>query len=200
MPSNNSGLQVGYLHGKYGERMGWLISPRGWRRPPPWMPMCLDNGAYGAFLKGKPFSEVEEAWLELIETAHEHCQPDWMVVPDVVTKKQETLDSWAKWYPFLKEKYPKTPLAFAVQDGMTPDDVPKEGVSVIFIGGSTEFKWGTLKIWCDAFPRVHVARVNTERWLWVAHFAGVESCDGTGWFRGDKKQLAGLYNYMELSS
>lgn len=30
----------------------------------------------------------------------------------------------------------------------------------------------------------------------VAHDAGAESCDGTGWFRGDQKQLSGLRRYL----
>jgi hypothetical protein len=29
---------------------------------------------------------------------------------------------------------------------------------------------------------------------------GVESCDGTGWFRGDQNQLAGLKKYLAQSS
>jgi len=59
---------------------------------------------------------------------------------------------------------------------------------------------GTLRQWTAAFPRVHVGRVNTERLLWIAHYAGAESCDGTGWFRGDQQQLAGLLRYLEKSS
>lgn len=51
-----------------------------------------------------------------------------------------------------------------------------------------------------AFPRIHVGRVNTERMLWMAHEAGAESCDGTGWFRGDKAQLAGLMRYLDDST
>ena len=50
------------------------------------------------------------------------------------------------------------------------------------------------------FKRVHVGRVNTYRLLWLAHEAGAESCDGTGWFRGDRKQLQGLIDYLQESS
>jgi hypothetical protein len=34
----------------------------------------------------------------------------------------------------------------------------------------------------------------------MAHEAGAESCDGTGWFRGDQDQLAGLERYLGLST
>ena len=87
----------------------------------------------------------------------------------------------------------------AVQDGMEPGDVPAEA-GVVFVGGSTEWKWRTVRDWCDAFDRVHVGRVNTNGKLWECHEAGAESCDGTGWFRGDQRQLRGLIAYLERSS
>lgn len=197
MPSNNSGIRVGYLAGKYEGRIGWLISPSGWRTPPEWLPVALDNGAFGCWTSGKPFDF--DAWLEHIATAHTQCKPLWLVVPDVVANKEETLKLWHEWSPKLREMYPHTPQAMAVQDGMTPEDIPDE-VDVIFIGGSTEWKWRNLTMWTDNFKRVHVARVNTERLLWMAHNAGAESCDGTGWFRGCQKQLAGLHRYLDEST
>src|SRR5208283_317973 len=87
--------------------------------------------------------------------------------------------------------------AFAVQDGMTPRDVPL-GAGVVFVGGSTKWKRQTLEVWCGGFPRVHVARINTERWLWRCYALGAESCDGTGWFRGDPVQFRGLLDYLAL--
>jgi len=197
MPSNNSGIRVGYLAGKYPQRIGWLISPGGWRTPPIWLPTALDNGAFGAFTRGDTFDI--DAWLAHIDLAHQQCQPSWMVVPDVVADRQKTIESWDRWADHLNEQYPRTPLAMAVQDGMTPDDI-LPNVDVIFVGGTTEWKWRNLHLWTDNFPSVHVARVNTERLLWMAHEAGAESCDGTGWFRGDEQQLAGLHRYLEQST
>lgn len=197
MPSNNSGLRVGYLAGKYPDRIGWLISPGGWRTPPSWMPTALDNGAFGAWTRGDEFDV--NGWLDHIELAHQQCAPQWLVVPDVVTDKGRTLESWRLWSNQLRKLYPRTPLALAVQDGMTPDDVPDDA-DIIFVGGSTEWKWRNLTQWTHNFPRVHVARVNTERLLWMAHDSGAESCDGTGWFRGDQAQLDGLYRYLEQST
>jgi hypothetical protein len=82
---------------------------------------------------------------------------------------------------------------------MTPDDVPPE-TDVVFVGGSFDWKWDNLLMWTRNFPRVHVGRVNTEKRLWMAHEAGVESCDGTGWFRGGEKRWAGLENYLRNSA
>ena len=197
MPSNNSGIQVGYLAGKYPGRIGWLISPGGWRTPPSWMPTALDNGAFGAWTRGDEFDT--DAWLTHIETAHRQCRPIWQVVPDVVTDGEATLSLWEEWVPFLKEKYPLTPLAIAVQDGMTPDDVNHLDTppDLIFIGGSTEWKWRHLKTWTANFKRVHVARVGSERLLHMAYNAGAESVDSTGFFRGGEERAAGLRRFLE---
>lgn len=207
MPSNSSGLRTGYLCGKYSNpvRIGWLLSPGGFRIPPTGqggfhMPVALDNGAFGAFLKNKPFPET--AWLEHIKKAHQHCKPIWMVVPDVVSKAAETLTMWGVWAEKLAIMYPNTKLALAVQDRMTVEQVKSLLIqpAVIFIGGSTEWKLSTMRTWCDNFPRVHCARVNTESRLWKCHNAGCESIDGTGFFRGDQAQTEGLYRYLEQST
>jgi hypothetical protein len=81
---------------------------------------------------------------------------------------------------------------------MTPQDVPSDA-DVIFVGGSTDWKRRTMSMWCEVFDRVHVGRINTERWLWECDEAGAESCDGTGWFRGRQAQLDGLLSYLSRS-
>jgi hypothetical protein len=75
---------------------------------------------------------------------------------------------------------------------MTPADVRQLAPDVVFVGGSTEWKWETAEMWCREFPRVHVGRVNSPRRLYELESWGCESCDGTGWNRGDRKQTAGL--------
>ena len=41
-----------------------------------------------------------------------------------------------------------------------------------------------VEIFCKAFPRVHVGRVNWIDKLEFCERVGAESCDGTGFFRG----------------
>ena len=196
MPSNHAGLTVGYLAGRWPGRIGWILSPGGWKMPPDWMPYVLDNGAFPVWTKGHQFDE---------KAFYEHCQkivglrhkPLWIAVPDVVANREETIKSWWRHYERVAAFCPR--LAFVVQDGMVPSDVP-ENADVVFVGGTTEWKWKTLPIWSDNFPRVHVGRVNTDRMLWMAHDSGAESCDGTGWFRGDQVQFAGLLSYLEQST
>ena len=121
----------------------------------------------------------------------------WIAVPDVVANREETIKSWWRHYEKVATFCPR--LAFVVQDGMVAADVP-ENATVIFVGGTTEWKWKSLRTWTENFPRVHVGRVNTDRLLWQAHDCGAESCDGTGWFRGDQVQFAGLLSYLEQST
>lgn len=178
-------------------RLGWLISPDGWRQPPSWMPYALDNGAFGAWKNKTEWDEG--AFMSLLERARKSHYPLWVVVPDVVTNREATIEKWAEWVPKIKSVLPHTDLAFAVQDGMTKEDVPSD-TDVVFVGGSTEWKWRNLREWTDNFKRVHVARVNSERLLWMADDAGAVSCDGTGWMRGGEERLVELEHYLSISS
>lgn len=197
MPSNNSGIKVGYLAGKFEGRIGWMISPESkWANPPAWLPYAIDNGAFGSFLRKEPWRP--EPFLSLISKSKKFHRPVWIVVPDVVADAEATLISWQEWASQVRLARPNTPLAFAVQDGMTPKFVPADA-EVIFVGGTTEWKWRNLRTWTDNFPRVHVGRVNSERMLWMAHDAGAESCDGTGWMRRGEKRIDELTNYLEQS-
>jgi hypothetical protein len=157
------------------------------------MPVALDNGAYGAWKNKKPWDE--HSWWSLLDEACGYCSPLWAVIPDVVTNKEATLDSWHKWSPIVRREFPRLPQAFAVQDGMTPKDVP-EGVHIVFVGGSFDWKWATLYMWTKHFPKVHVAKVNTWKRLWEADQAGAISVDGTGWFRGGDERIADLERYL----
>ncbi len=187
---------VHYLAGRYPGSVGNLYTPGWWAEPMPYLPYALDNGAYGAYSNKEPWSP--HPYLASCDRARLcHIKPLWSVVPDAVGDKVGTIELWGEWEAQLRPY--GWPLAFAVQDGMTPSDVPATA-DVIFVGGSTEWKWRNVALFCAAFPRVHVGRVNSEPHLWHCHDAGAESCDGTGWFRGDRKQLAELVAYIEKTN
>lgn len=194
MPSNNTGFEAGKLFGRFPGRLAHLHSVESPREPKNDIPWALDNGVFGAWQGGKEWNE--EPFYRYLD-AFSMWKPMWAVVPDAVGDRETTLERWGTHAPTVAAY--GVPLAFAVQDGMTPDDVPSNA-DVVFVGGTTSWKWRNLKTWTDNFPRVHVGRVNTYRLLWMAHNAGAESCDGTGWFRGDAKQLAGLVRYLEEST
>ncbi len=196
MCANQSGIEFGRMVGLHPGQLGHLYSPGAQRRPHTWLPYALDNGAFPAFTNERPWDET--AWLALLDWAEACGQPPlWALVPDVVADPVATLAAWEKYAPIIKQH--GWPAAFAVQDGHTPADVPA-GADVIFIGGSTDWKRANIATFCAAFPRVHVGRINTRKWLDYCVGLGVESCDGTGWFRGDRKQLQGLYDYLASTS
>lgn len=193
MLSNNNGIRVGHLAGKYPGQIGHLYSPGGQRGPYDFMPFALDNGAFAAFTHKTEWPL--EPWLHLLDWAKLSGQrPKWVLVPDVVADRKATIARWMQYSP-VAARY-GWPLAFAVQDGMDYRDVPV-AASVVFVGGSTEWKWRTLPDWCARVKRVHVGRVNTYRRLKFADQCGAESCDGTGWTRGDQRQWRGLCAFLD---
>lgn len=194
MLTNNNGIRVGWLAGKFPGLIGHLYSPGGQRGPYEFMPFALDNRCFSAFRNKAKWDSAQ--WLQMLDWAKLRstiAAPSWILVPDVVGDKSGTLQTWNEWAPTAR-RY-GWPLAFAVQDGMTPSDVPSEA-EVVFVGGSTAWKWRTVPDWCARFPRVHVGRVNTYRNLVRCERAGAESVDGTGWLRGDQRQWRGLLAFL----
>lgn len=199
MPANNSKGIVHFWAGRYYHigAIGHLYSPPGYQQPVPWLPYALDNGAFPCWQSGKQWDV--DAFLVMCEKAARSGQPPlWCLVPDVVADCDATLDRWHEWAPRIRREF-GFPLAFAAQDGMTVKEVPGDA-EVVFIGGGTEWKRQNIAAFCATFGRVHVGRINTERWLWYCYDSGAESCDGTGWFRGNKQQLRGLENYLACLS
>jgi hypothetical protein len=195
MPANNSNAYQ--LSERYPGRIGMMMGPGGWKDPRG-LPYALDNGRFSVWAKGRQWNE--DLFCQLLARAAScSTAPSWLVVPDVVADAVATIEEWRSWEPRLRNL--GWPLALAVQDGMSPDTVKRYAKpDVIFVGGSTDWKRNTIWAWCQSFPRVHIGRVNTQKWLWNAQRCGAESCDGTGWFRGDQQQLNGLHRYLKISS
>jgi len=191
-----------YAAGKWPNKVGLLFGPSYYKKTPvrPWMPYVLDNDAFT--LRD---NWDEAAWLAMLQWAKmQGHKTDWILVPDAVGNKDKTLARWEKYAPIAAEC--KRPLAFAVQDGMTPNDVPNNA-NVVFVGGSTEFKWRTVETWAAHFPRVHVGRVNNIDRVWQCDDLGIESVDGTGWFKDPTRKdklpalecwLAGVRNNKQI--
>lgn len=183
------------LEAEFPGAVGMLISPYR-TRPTKLLPFALDNGRYSSYSTGREWDVV--AWNRLLEFGeNQQTRPTWAIVPDVVTDAEATFREWDRLAHVVREQY-GFQTALAVQDGMTPESVRSRigDPGVIFVGGSTAWKWRTAWQWCRSFPRVHIGRVNGYRWLILAHRCGAESVDGTGWFRGDKRQEAGLRQYL----
>lgn len=198
MPANSSGWFWHVLARETG-RIGHLYSPKAQRGPWPWFPYALDNGAFACWnskdntFDYEKWKRVEQHWEHLIFWAScAPIKPRWAIVPDVPGNAKETLIRYPLFMWQIMDA--RIPLALAVQDGMEPADVLALEVQpdVICVGGSTEWKWSTVERWAKTFPRVHLLRCNAPDKLDWLESIGVESCDGTGWNRGDKKQTSGL--------
>lgn len=191
MPGNDGSQLLGYLAGKFPGKLGWLMGPKNWKAPRHFLPYALDNDAY---TEREKWSEA--AWHYTLERAR-RCEqkPLWVLVPDVVGDRTGTLARWAEFAPVAR-RY-GWPLAFAVQDGMIAADVPRDA-DVVFVGGSTEWKWQTVPTWCVEFPRVHVGRVNTIERVWLCDDLGAESADGTGWMKNPNRpdQIDALQEWL----
>ena len=198
MPANSSGWVFHSLARETG-KLGHLYSPGAQRGPWPWFPFALDNGAFSCWdMQTNTWNEnkwivMQYKWAALINWAAPTGLAQWAIVPDVPGDAARTIERWnSKYYRTVADA--EINPAIAVQDGMTPHDVRglKNKPSVICVGGSTEWKWDTIEMWAREFPRVHLLRCNSPDKLDYLESLGVESCDGTGWNRGDKKQTSGL--------
>lgn len=194
MPANATGWFWHCLSRETG-KIGHLFSPGAQRGPWPWFPYALDNGAFSAWNQDDNVWMEErwdvEAWRKMIRWAQAQQQPPrWAIVPDWIGCGARTIERWHQF----KDQVP-FPKAIAVQNGMTIADVAALNPDVVAIGGTTEWKWATVEMWAREFPRVHVLRVNAPGKLAYLEQLGIESCDGTGWNRGDKNQTHGLESW-----
>lgn len=180
MPANNSGHYVKSMARQFPGRIGWLQGPSSWKKPIGSIPYALDNDCYMAWRDHRNWSETN--WLKMLErSAACEWKPLWVLCPDSVADKEGTLERWHKYHSVIVEFGFKP--AFALQDGMIPKDVPSNAC-LVFIGGTTFWKWRNLPLFTKHFKRVHVGRVNSLRRIWTCEDHGIESIDGTGWFRG----------------
>lgn len=142
-------------------------------------PYALDNGAWSAYTKGRPFDE--KAFVVALRKMGGAA--DWTVLPDIVAGGGPSLELSLRWMRQVLDESPKALLA--VQDGISPADVrPFLGARVgIFVGGSTRFKLETMPAWGvlarDVRCWFHVGRVNSGRRIRDCHAAGATSFDGT---------------------
>lgn len=206
MPANASGWFWHSLARETG-RLGHLFSPRGQRGPWPWLPYALDNGAFSCWnptantFDHEKWAANEQAWREMLFWSQAApMRARWAIVPDIPGNSAATLERWPKYAAEIQAA--GIPLAIAVQDGMTPDDVRQLETQpeVICVGGSTDWKWESVEMWCREFSRVHLLRCNAPGKLAWLDELGCESCDGTGWNRGDRKQTAGLEEWCRTKA
>lgn len=178
---------------QYPNHIGCIVSPARPGRFKHPLPYSCDNYAFPLWRQGKQFDEEALAiFIAMLDFyASYDYPPDWVAVPDVVCNPEATSKQWKEYSSIVQDYGFKT--AFVIQNGHTPSNVPSDA-DYVFVGGSTDWKYWAVKEFSPRFP-THVGRVNGNN-LWLCYCAGALSCDGSGWFRGDHKQLAKLLEYL----
>jgi len=164
----------------YLERNGWgrMWVTKGPFSEYPGEPYGLDNGAFSAWRKGRPWEPGP--FLRLVERSLALPYPPAVAVtPDVVAGGLRSLEFSLAWRDRLPDE---VPWYLAVQDGMTPADVaPHAGrFAGVFLGGTDAFK-RTVAEWRE-FSRgaglpLHWGRCGTARRAREAVAVGVDSLD-----------------------
>jgi len=139
---------------------------------------AMDNGAYSGF--------EAAAFVQMLEDFHGAPGCRFVAAPDVVADAHATLARWPFWSRVIRGV--GFGPALVAQDGMTPADIPWSEVTAVFIGGSTEWKWGPIArgiIGCAKARGVwvHMGRASTRKALFEAARLGVDSFDGSAFSR-----------------
>lgn len=195
-------------HLRFVKSRGWgrLVSPVHWRAPQDDLPWVFDNGAFSAYIQGKPFP-LDKFVLHLARLIH-HKPPDFGVVPDIVGGGFESLTFSIS---HLDTMWWGVPSYLAVQDGMTLQDVEPvlHLFQGIFVGGtcktntrgnrldlepakarSSGWKWDSAQAWVQLAhkhgKKCHIGRVGAFHDIVEARRIGADSIDSTSWATNDK--------------
>lgn len=102
-------------------------------------PYILDNGAFTAY-KNNTLWDVDQFVRRLSQIEDEMPrEPDFVVLPDVVTDPEGTYDRAEPWKSLIDYN-----TAFAVQDGMRPERAAEFAAEIgcvaLFVGGTVRWK------------------------------------------------------------
>ncbi len=155
--------------------------------PPRRCPWFLDNGAYGAYKRGRGF-DSEAFALSLRRVADQASPPDFVVCPDEVGGGLASLEFSLSWLDTCRRTLPgHTPVYLVTQNGMSIGDVG--GVmgefDGIFVGGSPKTNWKvrTGQSWVEfahtSGKPCHIGRAGTGRKVAWARRIEADSLDSS---------------------
>ena len=155
------------------------------------MPLALDNGCYSGF-DDRKFRKM----LSGAKVFDGNLM--WVACPDVVGNAKATNDLFQEWRDALTDFR----VAYVGQDGAEDLDVPFAAFDCLFIGGSTDWKLsesarGLIEHAKQLEKSVHVGRVNSEKRLRYCYRLGVDTVDGSGYFRYKWWYLAQMLHFMD---
>lgn len=148
-----------------------------------WPFWAYDNLAFSDWIAGRSFND-EQFFADVLTMVDMPAskRPDFVVLPDKVAGGLASLATSLAWLARLGRLGLR--WALAVQDGMHPDDIPWEApFDVIFVGGSTQWKLDTARLWAEEArahgKRCHVGRVGSGVRVAWAKTCGVDSIDSS---------------------
>lgn len=187
--------------------LGRLIQPRSWNRVDvvarSGMPWGADNDALAGV---KP-----DAYLTMLDAIAQSPreQLKFVAAPDAVERTangivgswEGTLWLWRCWRPALMNR--GLPAAIVLQDGATPDSVPWDELSAVFVGASTRWKLSRSAELLVRMARarglwVHVGRVNTMKRVARVEAMGADSFDGGQFSRWPQKYIPPFLARLEV--
>lgn len=153
------------------------------------MPWFFDNGAFSDWKTGKAFDFTKftkrlleiESKVRFADLPH----PDFVVVPDKVTKGQESLSYSRKWVNYLKKTFPNYEYYLAVQNDMDPFWVDialaRGDYEGLFLGGTKAWKYETGESWVKLAKKynvpIHAGGIGTRKNILWAKMTGFDSVD-----------------------
>lgn len=143
-----------------------------------------------------------DAYLHMLDAIaaapHDHLR--FVAAPDAVERTADgivgswegTCWLWRCWRPALIAR--GLPPAMVLQDGATPDTVPWEELSAVFVGASTRWKLSRTAEILVRMARArglwtHIGRVNTMGRVARAEAMGAHSIDGSQFSRWPQKYI-----------
>ncbi|WP_152184408.1 hypothetical protein [Sulfurimonas indica] len=153
------------------------------------MPWFFDNGAFSDW-KTKKLFDFEKFTKRLLEIEGKVRfkilpDPDFVVIPDIVTKGNRSLVYSNAWMEYLNHNFPYFKYYLAVQDGMSIEDVEnyirERMYDGLFLGGTKSWKYENGEKWVQLAHKyglpIHCGGVGTRKNILWAKMAGFDSCD-----------------------
>lgn len=164
-----------YTHGA--EYSSLKMTPHDW-------PYILDNGAFRAYIRNEPW-DVDAFVGRLAQIDTMPRDPDFVVLPDVVTDPTATRERATQWAGVIEY-----PTSYPVQDGVDPADAvsiaDRLGADTLFVGGTVKWKRSHAEAFVttahDHGLRCHIGRPGDLVW---ADRIGADSVDTTSIVRNE---------------
>jgi hypothetical protein len=152
-----------------------MITPDMGNQVPQDAPVAADNACFN-----NPEAYTDERYERLLRKMP-RGRTLFATAPDVLGDHRATVE---RSIPMLRRiRFLGLPSAFVAQDGWEEETTPWEEIDVLFVGGSTDFKFrggrDAVRTAKRRSLQAHMGRVNSLERLRAAAAIGCDSADGT---------------------